>query len=291
MTSPLVHELTTVPDPLDALRAVASWPGVVLLESARRDGPRSRFSFLTAAPVWTTRLQKARYGEDPFLGVREQLASIAAATVKGLPPFQGGAVGLASYELGGCWERLPAAPHDEFEMPALVVGIHDWVLAWDHAENAAWIIAQDVAEESPSVRIERVLDALRSQGSNSARSPSTARRIAVRTPRHRLRGEWTSNFTRGDYLDAVERVVEYIRAGDVFQTNLSQRLVAPANESSVGGLRTIEGPESGSICRVLRPRRLGRPERVAGAVPSIGRERGEHPTDQRDASATDDSRG
>ena len=231
MSPPLIHELTAVPDPLEALTAVASWPGVVLLESARREGPRSRYSFLTADPVRTTRLQESRYGEDPFSTVRDPLASITAATVKDLPPFQGGAVGLASYELGRCWERLPAAPHDEFAIPALVVGIYDWVLAWDHVENAAWIIAHDVADGPPRARVEGVLDALRIGRSRSESPLKASMRVAVETPMHRLRGEWTSNFTRGDYLDAVERVVAYICAGDVFQANLSQRLVARADES------------------------------------------------------------
>jgi para-aminobenzoate synthetase component 1 len=40
-----------------------------------------------------------------------------------------------------------------------------------------------------------------------------------------------SNFSRDEYLRGVERVIDYIRAGDVFQANLSQRLMAPASES------------------------------------------------------------
>ncbi|MFV2004135.1 MAG: chorismate-binding protein, partial [Gammaproteobacteria bacterium] len=42
-------------------------------------------------------------------------------------------------------------------------------------------------------------------------------------PSHPLVGPWTSNFSRDGYLQAVERVVEYIRAGDVFQANLSRQ--------------------------------------------------------------------
>jgi para-aminobenzoate synthetase component 1 len=54
---------------------------------------------------------------------------------------------------------------------------------------------------------------------------------------HRIEGWWPpslalrSTFTRDEYLEAVERVREYILAGDIFQANLSQRFEAPLNES------------------------------------------------------------
>jgi para-aminobenzoate synthetase component 1 len=43
----------------------------------------------------------------------------------------------------------------------------------------------------------------------------------------------TSNFSSADYLEAVERAIEYIRAGDIFQVNLAQRLLYPAQDGSV----------------------------------------------------------
>ncbi len=43
----------------------------------------------------------------------------------------------------------------------------------------------------------------------------------------------TSNFSRPDYLAAVARAIEYIRAGDIFQVNLSQRLLCPALDDAV----------------------------------------------------------
>ncbi len=237
MSLPLVHELDPPPDVFGALCAMSRWKDVVLLESALlRDGV-GRYSFLTAEPYCTVELAAPRYGDSPFTEIRQLLAESPAAPVDGLPPFQGGAVGLLSYELGRCWERLPRATHDEFQLPAMVVGLYDWVLAWDHLEGRAWVIAHG-SGKSPSDgeraqradhRIEAVLDALRID--EPVRPPRAAVLQAhITAPAYPLPGVEgvLSNFSRGGYIEAVERVIEYIRAGDIFQANLSQRLVAPA---------------------------------------------------------------
>jgi para-aminobenzoate synthetase component I len=232
MTAPSVHELSPPPEPFAALAAVSSWPQPVLLESARRDGPRSRYSFLTADPLWSLTRQQADYGEDPFGEVRARLAAMTAPAIEGLPPFQGGAVGLLSYELGGCWERLPAPPHNEFAIPACTLRIYDWVLAWDHEEDRAWIIAHSLGGEPPAARIEVVLERLRNaEAAPSSLPAAQSDPLTIDIRQHPLTEGWTSNFSRDQYLAAVEQVIEYIRAGDIFQANLSQRLLAPTRET------------------------------------------------------------
>ncbi len=236
MPLPLVHKLDPPPDVFGALCALSGWKDVVLLESALLRNGGGRYSFLTAEPYRSIELAAARYGDSPFTELRQLLAKTPAAAVDGLPPFQGGAVGLLSYELGRCWERLPRAPHNEFQLPAMAVGLYDWVLAWDHREGRAWVIAHGGDASSSDRgraqradrRIEAVLDALRVD--EPARSPrATISQAHITAPLSPLPGVEgvLSNFSRDGYITAVERVIEYIRAGDLFQANLSQRLIAP----------------------------------------------------------------
>ncbi len=237
MPLPLVHELDPVPEVDAALKAFAKWTDVVLLESAMLRGGVGRYSFLTAAPEQTFVLTVPRFGDHPFNAVREWLAERPAERVPGLPPFQGGAVGLLSYELGRCWERLPRAVHDEFELPAMVLGMYDWVLAWDHVAGRAWIIAHGWdggttpgnRAKAADQRIDAVLDALRVDEPDPPR-PSPFSEFRVSAPAHPVPGVdgVLSNFSREAYLQAVDRVIEYIRAGDIYQANLSQRLMSPA---------------------------------------------------------------
>jgi para-aminobenzoate synthetase component 1 len=251
---PAVYELPSPPSIAAALRALAEWPRLVLFDSARSTASLGRYSFLTADPFHWETLPQPEYGCDPFAGLRSRLAECISERIPDLPPFQGGAAGLLGYELGGCWERLPAAPHDEFQLPALAAGIYDWVLAWDHERGRAWIITQGWPERAPprretraAARLQQVLTALAAptrsfpssglgtdspQSSASPRVPlASDRRITA--PHHPLPllDGLHSNFTRDGYLTAVERVIEYIRAGDIFQANLAQRLLFPWSDS------------------------------------------------------------
>ena len=76
-----------------------------------------------------------------------------------------------------------------------------------------------------------------------------------------------SSFTHAGYLDAVARVREYILAGDIFQTNLSQRFEAPLSESPWDLYLPLRDAQRRAVCGVPRfARRVG-PQRVARAVP------------------------
>src|SRR5947207_11114359 len=66
--------------------------------------------------------------------------------VEGLPPFQGGAAGVFGYDLCHHLEKLPRPRIDDFEIPDLAVGVYDWVLAFDHVVNRAWIISTGLPE-------------------------------------------------------------------------------------------------------------------------------------------------
>ena len=241
--APLVHELTPAPDVMQALGAVADWPRVLLLESALKRAHVGRYSFLTADPIATFEIARAEFGCDPFAQIRSRMCEFGAEPMPELPPFQGGAAGLMSYELGRCWERVPAAAHDQFQLPALAAGIYDWVLAWDHVAERAWIISQGYPETAPAARAERaarrineVLERLKRGRSEASEKPGLwgerlpESELAPQFPAPGLAG-LTSDFSREGYLRAVARAIEYIYAGDVFQVNLSQRLLYPLEQS------------------------------------------------------------
>ena len=315
---PLVKELVPAPDVMAAVRAVSGWPHLLLLDSALQREPVGRFSFLMADPVETWTLDAPTFGDDPFVAMKPVLERCRCETLPDLPPFQGGIAGLMGYELGRCFERVPAASHDEFKLPVLAAGLYDWVIAWDHRSGRAWVISHGWPETDEALRHDRaavrmrlVLDRLAQQAalpsppssgerarvrgldceptqpssptSSAAPQPSTLNlQPALESPPHpnplpttqsggarRGRGDKaedthsallasdsplithhsppatvqqfavpgidnvTSNFSRDDYLAAVAQVIEYIRAGDIFQANLTQRLLAPTAEDSL----------------------------------------------------------
>ncbi len=215
----LDHHLTPC-EVLEASREL-SWP--VLLESARYHPERGRYSYFSADPVKTWIREEATYGDDPFLEMRETLQEFNSASLPHLPPFQGGLIGLLGYELGHCWEQLSEVPRDDFCTPALVAGLYDWVICWDHKLDKVWLIVREAPALLPGrPRLEERLAQL-----NSCLVADDNRKQEIESAQAELlppdRAE--SSFTRQQYLEAVRKVIEYIRAGDIYQANLSRKLI------------------------------------------------------------------
>lgn len=240
---PLVEELPASLEAWEAALHLAHWDRLLFLDSAALDSPLGRYSFVAADPFAGFVCERFG-GSDPFSQLNEYLARYPTESLPGLPPFQGGAAGLFGYDLCHHVERLPRPRHDEFNVPELVVGLYDWVLAFDHQEERTWIISTGFPETSPARRRDRAARRLRevraaiTGGGTPRRSPVES---PVRLSRSQLCPQFplpghpgvTSNFSPGDYRHAVARAVEYIHAGDCFQVNLSQRLLAPSTEHSL----------------------------------------------------------
>ncbi len=158
-----------------------------------------------------------------------------------LPPFQGGAAGLFGYELGRSLESVPAAAINDFPIPALAVGLYDTVVAFDHEANEAWIVSQGFPETDPQARRERAesrLGQIKRWLVDEPEPPTDGQPQPIAqsqlAPQFDVEADGvTSNMSPRAYRRMIERAVEYIHAGDVFQVNLSQRLLCPAWSSSV----------------------------------------------------------
>ena len=244
---PAVYKFDKIPEVSQALSALSSLPGTLLLESSRQietatGQPLGRYSFLMADPFdWVVLDQPV---EDPFEKIRALLHKYQSQTNPDLPPMQGGIAGLFSYDLGRSFEEIPPAEFDTFPVPALVLGAYDTVIAWDHQTNESWLISQGFPETEPELRAcrakERInffLDKLK--GSDAERSltivDSEPESLENSSFRYAVPGPsgLTSNFSADGFQSAVTKCVDCIYNGDVFQINLAQQLRAAANCDSL----------------------------------------------------------
>jgi para-aminobenzoate synthetase component I len=259
--TPLVEELSPAPDPARCCEALEGVPYRLFLDSASTASRFGRYSFLTADPVAIVRsrgadaecfdrLTGARRAVtgDPLTALRELLTPHRAEVVPGLPPFQGGAAGYVAYDWGLTLERLPAPRYDDLGLPDLVLGLYDWVIAWDHESSRAWLISTGIPGRSDDALPRAASRAAAVKqwlaGPSGRALASSDRTLALSDPRpfapsYPVDRVWwprtfelRSSFTRSEYLDAVSRVREYIFAGDIFQANLSQRFEAAIDESA-----------------------------------------------------------
>jgi para-aminobenzoate synthetase component 1 len=236
MTSgfPLAEELTPAPDPWAVARQLAHLPHPVFFDSAGGPPGLAGYSYVAADPPrWLC--ARGTAGEDPFDLLKSELVAWPAAAAPGLPPFQGGAAGLFGYDLCHWLERLPRPPHDEFQPPDFAVGVYDRVISWDHRQNRAWVVSTGYPETDEPRRLQRAAARLREFLGERARAAAFSSRLntdaALDIRRSSFpvpgRSNVVSNFDRAGYVAAVRRAVEYINAGDCFQVNVSQRLLAP----------------------------------------------------------------
>jgi para-aminobenzoate synthetase component 1 len=240
---PLLERLGPTLTAVEVFRRLSGLPHAIFFDSAMRHPQLGRYSFVAADPVeWLT---VAADGSDAFGHLASRSALLPATSRPNLPPFQGGWAGLFGYELARSVERVPRAAFDEFAIPALAVGLYDVVVAFDHEHNCAWLISQGIPEsderrryERAAVRLAKFREHLHSGSVSAARVDTFA--CGTLTNEDLAPGfavppsnELKSNFSPDGYRAAVQRVIDYIHAGDVFQVNLSQRLLHPAVGSPV----------------------------------------------------------
>lgn len=258
---PLILKLDSLPDVVATVRRFADWPDLVLFDSPLQRPGLGRYSILTADPIQRWTLETPRYGLDPFSEFRCVLTPWQLESLPDDIPFGGGLAGMLGYELGRCFERLPTSCYDEFALPVATVGWYDWALVWDHEQHRAWIIAQGWPETDPTSRRARADQRLRqvlatldgpvaTESGRFGVPPSPTTDFA---PQFSAPGlpELTSNFSRPAYLAAVQSVIDRIYAGDIFQANMTQRLLHPYSGSPVdlyAALRRCNPATFGGLC-------------------------------------------
>jgi para-aminobenzoate synthetase component I len=254
---PYVEELSPAPDPLAVVTQLRDLPYLLFLDSAADPARLGRYSFVAADPPLMITAKDGSVtlrgesgdappavNDDPLLAVQKLLGRFAADPVPGLPPFQGGAAGYVGYDYGATLERLPHPLYDDLDIPDVVLGVYDWVIAWDHQQHRAWLISTGLPATELQARASRargraaaVREHLRAPvpstpgdrpapNARAGHEHETAGRPAPPTFPVAGHPAIRSSYPHDGYLAAVARVREYIVAGDIFQANLSQRLEA-----------------------------------------------------------------
>jgi anthranilate synthase component 1 len=210
-----------------------------LFESVVGGERLGRYSFLGAGPFLNFQAHGRRVRivsrqgtreedhADPLRLLQEMLEAYRTPPLVGLPPFLGGCVGYAAYDTVRYVERLPNAPLDDRGLPDLSFGFYDRMVIFDHLNKTIIVVAHartDTADlrsayQGACARVDRLVE--RMQQGVADLQLTDVNPLDSPDP---LRASCSSNFSHEDFLAAVEKCKEYIRAGDIFQVVLSQRL-------------------------------------------------------------------
>lgn len=242
---PLITEIPTGQRPIDVeswFQNFAALPNAIFLDGSGEKKiceSLNRYSFLGADPI--SNLLVSSSEPFDFARLRKWISCFPSQRVKGLPPFQGGIAGLVGYEANKFIESISSAKSDEFETPLLAFFVYDVVLAIDNQQQKAWLISQGWPEVEPSRRLRRaqertkyflnLIDSTPTQSCNHFQQP-----IRLVSETYRIDSvnkiDLYSDFSKSGFLDCVNATVNYIKQGDIFQANLSQRLLTPITKSS-----------------------------------------------------------
>jgi aminodeoxychorismate synthase component I len=244
-------------DPFDVYTKVYSRHSL-LFESLKGPAHISRYSFIGIEPYLTFTVKNGLVEIDcmgkrtvsrrkPLQRLRELVTVYPQTAVKGLPPFQGGAAGMLSYDFVRYLEKLPDTAVDDLNVPDAHFFMFDRVIAFDHAEKKCWVIicpgvrdtvlgfSEMRAEKLDHIRdakniLETLTDTVSGDFSSVADTPVLQRPADI-----------VHQTGKEQYMSMVRKAKEYIAAGDIFQANLSLRISA-----EIGGTTPL------NIYRILR---------------------------------------
>jgi len=206
-----------------------------LLESAAGPEKIGRYSFLGAEPFGLFKCRRDRVevisdgkakfykAADPLAELEKLMRRFRPVHTPDLPRFTSGAVGYLAYDVVRYVEHLPKPPPDTLRLPDVYFMLYDLMLVFDHLNKTLKVVctartdglSASEAYERATARIDAVIQKLR--------TPVETLTDDI-TPRGEALCRFSSNFTKRDYEAAVLACKEYIKAGDIFQVVLSQRL-------------------------------------------------------------------
>lgn len=231
MRYPLVEEIDTQLTAPQCFEAFAGHPFSFFLDSGMDPGKLGRYSFMGSDPFLIIRsrgdkvslirdeVEEVKRG-NPFDILGELLEAYSLDGSQAGIPFTGGVVGYFSYDLCHFIERLPSMAVDDLNLPECYLAFYDAMVAFDHLEGRAYLVATGFPELRESQRHHRAEERLEELKNRVLNCPP------ISTSKGTTAGKsivLKSNFSHEGYLKAVATAREYICAGDIFQVNLSQR--------------------------------------------------------------------
>lgn len=253
---PVVREvLSDLDTPLSVYLKLADGPHTYLFESIEGGERFGRYSIIglpahrvyafAGHTLYVTELGElieAREVEDPLAEVERLRAAQKVPRLAGLPGFTGGLVGWFGFECIQYIEpklRSGGGMHpehrDELGTPDILLMDSRDVAVFDNLKGRLYLIVHaDPREPQAWARANRRLDALTHRLRQGGPGyPETRDSVGL------SEADFVSGFTREAFIAAVEKSKEYIRAGDIFQVVLSQRLSVPFRARPVDVYRAL----------------------------------------------------
>ncbi len=163
---------------------------------------------------------------DPLDEIKKILSEYKFVKMPGLPRFCGGLVGYLSYDMVRFFEKLPDKNKDDLNLPDSCFLLTDTLIIFDHIKHKILIVSNAHIKGSANQAYDRAVSNI-TKVLKKLNKP-----IAIKPKRGKFKKtklEKKSNFTPGEFRNAVKQAEKYIKQGDIIQTVLSQRFQVDFN--------------------------------------------------------------
>ena len=220
--------------PISIFKKVCREQYTYLLESVEGGENLARYSFIGLEPfvryqcrngvgvIEDSRGTREVKG-DPLSTLKGIMDNYHAPKIEGLPRFYGGAVGYFGYDLIRYVEDIPEDTVDDLNLPDCHFILTRLVLIFDHVKHKVKI----VVNTEPGSDADKVYEEAIQRINTVKRLINEPQAALNRVNKAVVNTKYLSNMTKEEYIDKVEKAKEYIKAGDIFQVVLSQRLTMP----------------------------------------------------------------
>ena len=221
-----------------------------LLESAEEGKQGARYSLMGIKPIAKfsakgslIRIEEEKYEIKNFGDPAAQLKNflekhrIHTAAVD-VPNFCGGAVGYLSYDWVRYLEKMPIKSVDDLGLPDGMFIIFKINLLFDHLKNSLKIIILTRPGREPEAEYNRAVSLISGIREKIFRRNSLMGNFEI--TEYAPSVPFATTLNQSDYIKGVRRILDYIKAGDIFQAVLSTRLETKAAVSPLEIYRCLK---------------------------------------------------
>ena len=213
--------------PVSAFLKINRGGNSFLLESVEGGQKLARYSFIGTEPYRDLTV-KSTDQTDPLDIISKELRKYQVVPLEGLPRFAGGAVGYLSYETVKRFEKLPSPAKDSLNLPEARFMFVDTMLVFDHVTHKIKVLSHiklngDLEKEYQKA-VSKIDDLI-----SRLQQPYSVKKAAPGKVGPKSASKLTSNTSRKAFEANVQKIKEYITAGEAIQVVYSQRLSRPTD--------------------------------------------------------------
>jgi len=209
----------------EIIKYFSSLPNSVILESSMNSHSLGRYSIIGIRPflffsskgndiTLTKNENKEHINGNPLELLRKLLKEYKVNKTDEKTPFCGGCMGYFAYDLVNFIEEIEQKNIDDLKLDDIALGFYNSAIIIDHLLNKLSIACTSAGTNAVNENIENIKKMIAGVKS-------------YKTPPQYNENNIISNFDKQEYIAIVEKAREYIRNGDIFQVNLSQRFETP----------------------------------------------------------------